>query len=164
MTTGLKTPNSYYMELITTFPPRPITNEAELIATQNRINDILDKGPLTRDDRDYLSVLGMLVYEYEEKHEPPMPEIRRTSPSLVGRIPTSTSRFSSYFRQRIYSWGSAEWRSPTRGQFLPRVSRFFPYFSIYVLGMYFCQGRDYSLILTEKTRKRRSGAFAPGKH
>ena len=63
------------MELITTFPPRPITNEAELIATQNRINAILDKGPLTRDDRDYLNVLGMLVYEYEEKHEPPMPEI-----------------------------------------------------------------------------------------
>ncbi len=76
MTIGLKTPNSYYMEIIATFLPRPITNEAELIATQNRINDILDKGPLTRDDRDYLNVLGMLVYEYEEKHEPPMPKIR----------------------------------------------------------------------------------------
>ncbi len=28
-----------------------------------------------QDDRDYLKVLGMLVYEYEEKHEP-IPEIR----------------------------------------------------------------------------------------
>ncbi|NEP78562.1 MAG: transcriptional regulator [Okeania sp. SIO3B3] len=63
------------MELITTFPPRPITNEAELIATQNRINSILDKGSMTKDDRNYLKVLGMLVYEYEEKHEQ-IPTIR----------------------------------------------------------------------------------------
>ncbi|MDY7004403.1 MAG: transcriptional regulator [Cyanobacteriota bacterium] len=75
MTIGFKTPNNYYIELITTFPPRPITNEAELIATQNRINSILDKGSLTKDDRDYLKVLGMLVYEYEEKYEP-IPTIR----------------------------------------------------------------------------------------
>ncbi|NEQ37659.1 MAG: transcriptional regulator [Okeania sp. SIO3I5] len=69
MTTGLKTPNNYYIELITKLPPRPITNESELIATQNRINSILDKGFLTKEDRDYLKVLGILVYEYEEKHE-----------------------------------------------------------------------------------------------
>ena len=69
MTIGLKTPSSYYMELINTFTPRPITNEAELIATQNRINSILDKGNLTQDDRDYLKVLGTLVYDYEEKYE-----------------------------------------------------------------------------------------------
>ncbi|MGD1807482.1 helix-turn-helix domain-containing protein [Dapis sp. BLCC M126] len=75
MTTGFKTPNNYYLELITTFPPRPITNETELIATQNRINSILDKGSLTKEDRDYLKVLGMLVYEYEEEHEP-IPTIR----------------------------------------------------------------------------------------
>lgn len=70
MTTGLKTPSNYYMELITAFPPRPIANEAELIATQNQINSILDKGKLTQDDRDYLKVLGLLVYDYENKHEP----------------------------------------------------------------------------------------------
>ncbi|MBW4621888.1 MAG: transcriptional regulator [Cyanosarcina radialis HA8281-LM2] len=69
MTTGLKIPSSYYMELINTFPPRPITNDAELIAMQNRINQILDRSKMTPDDRDYLKILGMLVYEYEEKHE-----------------------------------------------------------------------------------------------
>ncbi|PLZ97975.1 transcriptional regulator [Fischerella thermalis CCMEE 5268] len=69
MTSGLKTPSSYYIELITTFAPRPITNEAELIATQNRINYILDKKNLTQDDRDYLKVLGTLVYDYEQQHE-----------------------------------------------------------------------------------------------
>jgi HTH-type transcriptional regulator/antitoxin HigA len=75
MTTGLKTPSSYYIELITTFPPRPITNDAELIATQNQINSLLDKGKLTQDDRDYLKVLGTLVYDYEDKNEP-MPTLK----------------------------------------------------------------------------------------
>ncbi len=75
MTTGLKTPSSYYIELITTFPPRPITNDAELIATQNQINSILDKGKLIQDDRDYLKVLGTLVYDYEDKNEP-MPTLK----------------------------------------------------------------------------------------
>ncbi|MBR8838933.1 MAG: transcriptional regulator [Stigonema ocellatum SAG 48.90 = DSM 106950] len=75
MTIGLKNPSSYYMELINIFPPRPITNEAELIATQNRINYILDKGNITQDDKDYLKVLGTLVYDYEEKYEP-MPTLK----------------------------------------------------------------------------------------
>ncbi|WP_239005432.1 helix-turn-helix domain-containing protein [Gloeothece citriformis] len=55
---------------MTNFPPRPISNEEELIATQKRINSILDKGQLNQDEKDYLRVLGMLVYEYEEKYEP----------------------------------------------------------------------------------------------
>jgi HTH-type transcriptional regulator/antitoxin HigA len=69
MTSGLKTPSTYYIELITTFPPRPITNNDELIATQEQINYILDKGNLTQDDRDYLKVLATLVYDYEQSHE-----------------------------------------------------------------------------------------------
>jgi HTH-type transcriptional regulator / antitoxin HigA len=70
MTTGLKMPSSYYMTLINHFPPRPITDEAELAATQAQINSLLDKATLNQDDRDYLKVLGMLVYDYEERHEP----------------------------------------------------------------------------------------------
>jgi HTH-type transcriptional regulator/antitoxin HigA len=75
MTTGLKTPSSYYIEIITTFPPRPITCEAEFIATQNRIDFIVNRRNLTQDDRDYLNVLGTLVYDYEQKHEP-MPVLK----------------------------------------------------------------------------------------
>jgi HTH-type transcriptional regulator/antitoxin HigA len=75
MTTGLKTPSSYYIEIITTFPPRPITCEAELIATQNRIDSIVSRRNLTQDDRDYLNVLGTLVYDYEQKYEP-MPVLK----------------------------------------------------------------------------------------
>ena len=52
MTTGLKTPSSYYIEIITTFPPRPINCEAELIATQNRIDSIVNRRNITQDDLD----------------------------------------------------------------------------------------------------------------
>ncbi|NEO59051.1 MAG: transcriptional regulator [Moorea sp. SIO4G2] len=69
MTTGLTSPSHYYLNLLTEFAPRPITNDLELTATQQRINSILDKNNLNQDDRDYLRVLGMLVYDYEEKNE-----------------------------------------------------------------------------------------------
>jgi len=69
MTTGLTSPSHYYLNLITDFVPRPINNETELMATQNRINSILDQKNLNQDERDYLRVLGMLIYEYEEKNE-----------------------------------------------------------------------------------------------
>ncbi len=75
MTTGLKTPSNYYLELINTFPPRPITNQEELIATQERIKFILDKkSDLNQDERDYVKVLGTLAYEYENISEP-MPKL-----------------------------------------------------------------------------------------
>jgi len=70
MTTGLKTPSSYYLQLINTFPPRPINNEAQLLATQDQIDAIIDRQNITQDDKDYLQVLGTLVYDYEQKHEP----------------------------------------------------------------------------------------------
>jgi HTH-type transcriptional regulator / antitoxin HigA len=75
LTTGLKTPSTYYMELVNAFPSRPITNNAELNATQAQIHLILDRSQLTQDDRDYLKVLGMLVYDYEEQHEQ-MPSLK----------------------------------------------------------------------------------------
>jgi HTH-type transcriptional regulator/antitoxin HigA len=70
MTTGLKTPSSYYLQLINTFPPRPINNEVQLLATQDQIDAIIDRQNITQDDKDYLEVLGTLVYDYEQKHEP----------------------------------------------------------------------------------------------
>ena len=69
MMTGLTIPSSYYLSLITEFAPRPITNDLELSITQQRINTILDQKNLSQDDRDYINVLGMLVYDYEEKNE-----------------------------------------------------------------------------------------------
>ncbi|MEM1239747.1 MAG: helix-turn-helix domain-containing protein [Cyanobacteria bacterium P01_H01_bin.26] len=56
-----------YLELLTEFPPRPITSEAEAVATQRMIDALLDQSQLTDDEVDYLSVLGSLVHEYEQK-------------------------------------------------------------------------------------------------
>jgi HTH-type transcriptional regulator/antitoxin HigA len=66
--------SSAYIELLQAFPPRPITGEEELMATQEALDSLLDKGELTPDERDYLYVLGMLVYEYEQTLEP-IPDI-----------------------------------------------------------------------------------------
>ncbi len=57
-----------YIKLLKSFPPRPVTSEEELLATQEVIDSLIDKGELTPDEQDYLNVLGTLVYEYEEKH------------------------------------------------------------------------------------------------
>ncbi len=70
MMTGFKEANNYYLQLVMEFPPRPIKNDEELMATQNRVNVILDKGILQPEDREYVRVLGMLIYEYEDNSEP----------------------------------------------------------------------------------------------
>ncbi|WP_414529830.1 helix-turn-helix domain-containing protein [Nodularia chucula] len=64
-----KTPiTEAYIELLTTFPPRPINSQEEFAATQKVIDSLIDQSELTKDEQDYLNVLGTLVYEYEEKH------------------------------------------------------------------------------------------------
>lgn len=63
-----------YIKLLTTFPPRPIKSEEELEATINIIDQLLDQEKLSQDEKDYLNVLGTLVYEYEQKQEP-IPDI-----------------------------------------------------------------------------------------
>ncbi|CAD5980032.1 hypothetical protein PCC9214_04595 [Planktothrix tepida] len=63
-----------YIKLLANFPPRPITSEEELELTQTVIDQLLDKGKLTQDEKDYLNVLGALVYEYEQQQEP-IPDI-----------------------------------------------------------------------------------------
>lgn len=73
MILGLRDPD-VYIELLKTFPPRPITSEEELLVTQQVIDDLLDQAELTPDERDYLNVLGALVYEYEQQHNP-MPDL-----------------------------------------------------------------------------------------
>ncbi len=74
--TGNKTlgiPENYF-ELIKTFPPRPITSEEELNATQEIIDSLLDRANLTPDQQDYLHLLGLLVSEYEKQNYP-IPDI-----------------------------------------------------------------------------------------
>lgn len=63
-----------YLELLRSFPPRPITSEAELAATQSVVDSLLDGPELTADEQDYLNVLGTLIHEYEQTLEP-LPDI-----------------------------------------------------------------------------------------
>ncbi len=64
----LKTKPSSYLQLLQSFPPRPIQSEKDLIATQNEIDRLLDADEITPEQQDYINILGMLIYEYEEKH------------------------------------------------------------------------------------------------
>ena len=61
--------NTNYTELLTSFPPRPIKSEEDLEKTQAVVDELLDKGELTEEEEDYLNLLGMVIYEYEEKQE-----------------------------------------------------------------------------------------------
>ncbi|GBE73080.1 hypothetical protein myaer87_03070 [Microcystis aeruginosa NIES-87] len=63
-----------YLELLKRYPPRPIDNEEDLEMMQEVINRLLDKPQLTAEEREYLNVLGALIYEYEENQEP-IPDI-----------------------------------------------------------------------------------------
>jgi HTH-type transcriptional regulator/antitoxin HigA len=74
-TTSGSRSHSAYIELLKTFPPRPIASEKELLATQDVIDSLIDRGQLTSDEQDYLNVLGTLVYEYEQLHHEPIPDI-----------------------------------------------------------------------------------------
>ena len=63
-----------YIELLQQFPPRPITSELDFKTTQIVVNQLLDKLELTREEEDYLDVLGTLISEYE-KEEDIIPDI-----------------------------------------------------------------------------------------
>ncbi len=51
-----------------------IAREEQLLATQEVIDSLIDRAELTTDEQDYINVLGTLVYEYEQKHQP-IPDI-----------------------------------------------------------------------------------------
>ncbi|MDJ0574562.1 MAG: transcriptional regulator [Xenococcaceae cyanobacterium MO_234.B1] len=63
-----------YIKLLQQFPPRTITNEEQLEATQAQIDRLLDSNELSSEELDYLNVLGVLVFEYEQVQEP-IPDI-----------------------------------------------------------------------------------------
>ncbi|MBD2501382.1 helix-turn-helix domain-containing protein [Anabaena azotica] len=61
--------NTSYIELLNSFPPRPIKSEDDFEKTQAVVDNLLDKGELTEEEEDYLNLLGMLIHEYEEQQE-----------------------------------------------------------------------------------------------
>lgn len=67
MTLGSLSNAALYTDLLMAFPPRPIGTEEQFWTTQKVIDSLIDKGELTEDERDYLHLLGTLVYKYEEQ-------------------------------------------------------------------------------------------------
>src|SRR2546425_488586 len=57
-----------YLELVQCVPLRPIRNESELDEAINMVDYLIDREEMNADEKDYLHVLGGLIYEYESKH------------------------------------------------------------------------------------------------
>jgi HTH-type transcriptional regulator / antitoxin HigA len=66
---GFSSSEDVYLSLLQRFAPRPIRSEAQLEAVQGVIDSLLDRAQLTLEEKDYLNVLGTLVYEYEQTLE-----------------------------------------------------------------------------------------------
>lgn len=69
-----------YLKLLKQYPPRLIRNEKELKNTERVVSSFLDKLELdklqlTIEEKEYLSVLAVLIYEYEEKNQKLIPDI-----------------------------------------------------------------------------------------
>jgi len=62
-----------YLELVRTFPLRPIRSEAELDRATAIIHALLDRDDLDPAEDDYLDILGDLVERYEDVHHPIAP-------------------------------------------------------------------------------------------
>jgi len=57
-----------YLQLVRTFPLRPLRSERELDRALSVIDSLLDAKSLKREARDYLEVLSSLVEQFEEEN------------------------------------------------------------------------------------------------
>ncbi|AGA27796.1 helix-turn-helix domain-containing protein [Singulisphaera acidiphila] len=63
-------PLTRYMELVAAFPLRPLRSEAQLDRAIKVVDGLIDQAKRTKDEEDYLDVLGTLIEGYEEVHHP----------------------------------------------------------------------------------------------
>jgi len=68
MTPGTSTPDvpGTYADLLARFAPASITDEEEADRVQRQIDDLIDRGALSPDERKLLSLLGDLVLAWED--------------------------------------------------------------------------------------------------
>lgn len=85
-----------YLELIRSFPLRPIRSEAELDRAEVMLHQLLDAPSLSAPEQDYLEILGNIIDEYENKVHPiePLPpnEMLAMSIETKGVTQTQVSR------------------------------------------------------------------------
>ena len=59
-----------YLDLIRSFPLRPIRTDAELRQAEKVLHALLDAESLSVPEKDYLEILGNVIEEFEEKAHP----------------------------------------------------------------------------------------------
>ena len=84
--------SSKYLELIRSFPLRPIRSEAELDLAEVVLHRLLDASKLSAAEKDYQEVLGNLIEEYEGKAHPiePLPPHQMLAMSIQSKGVTQT--------------------------------------------------------------------------
>jgi len=84
--------SSKYLELIRSFPLRPIRSEAELDRAEAMLHRLLDAPSLSAAEEDYLEILGNLIEEYESKAHPvePLPPHQMLAMSIESKGLTQT--------------------------------------------------------------------------
>lgn len=72
MATEVETNLERYLSLIRAFPLRPLRSEEDLDRAIGVLNGLIDigKSRRSRDEDDYMHVLGTLIGEYEDVHWP----------------------------------------------------------------------------------------------
>jgi HTH-type transcriptional regulator / antitoxin HigA len=63
----IATDSNAYVEMLMSFPPRPIKSAIECANVQVVIDQLLDERQLSEEQRDYLNLLGLLMEDYEAK-------------------------------------------------------------------------------------------------
>jgi HTH-type transcriptional regulator / antitoxin HigA len=84
--------SSKYLDLIRSFPLRPIRSETDLDRAEPILHQLLDAPNLSAPEQDYLEILGNLIEEYERKAHPvePLPPHEMLAMSIESKGVTQT--------------------------------------------------------------------------
>jgi len=61
-----------YEDLVKQYQPRPCHTEKQAKVLQGHIDILLDKASLNEDEQDYLTMLGLVMWNYEERYVEPI--------------------------------------------------------------------------------------------
>lgn len=61
-----------YPDLLTAFQPRVIRDEAQADVVREQIDALTDLPEMTDDQKEFVALLGHLLYDWESVHEPPI--------------------------------------------------------------------------------------------
>ncbi len=142
-----KSATKEYLALVKHFPLRPIADEDMLDQASDICSDLVMKGKhCSKDEEDYLEVLGMLIREYEEKHFKPLGKPMTPQRALLSLMEDNNLSQSELAR-RIGTQQSviSEFLAGRRGISKSVIAR---------LSEYFCIRPEYFL---ERSKSKRVG-------